>query len=100
VTVLDVARFEAGVGRADAVLGVPLRDVPAVQAQLAGDHLLGEVPLADKEGDDVHLVALHGAEHLPEVGLFLPERLPDLVERARLADRVRVVEGGRTGVRV
>ncbi len=86
---VDVFGDERGVVRREAV-GVPLVDVPVVEPQLAGNHLLGEVSLRDEQRDDVHVVALDGAEHLAEVWLFFPEAGAHLVERAGRADRVGV----------
>jgi hypothetical protein len=83
---------QGGVGGVGSVR-VPPVGVPALQAEFAGDHLLGEVPLADEQRDDVHLLACDGPEHLPGRGLFLPERLPHLLEGARRPDSVGVGEG-------
>jgi len=82
---------QRGVGRTRPV-GVPVVGVPPFQAELPRDDLLGEIALRDEQRDDVHLLGVDGPEHLPEGRLFLPEGLPDLVERAHRPDGVRVVE--------
>jgi len=66
---VDVFGDEGGLIGGEAV-GVPLGNVPAVEAEFAGNHLLGEVALRDEQRDDVDLVALDGAEHFSEVRLL------------------------------
>jgi len=95
----DVLGLERGLRCAGAVRLPPV-GIPLLEAKFPRDDLFREVAFTDKERDDEHLVGLEGADHLAEVGFFLPERLADLVERARLADRIRVGVGRVRGVRI
>jgi hypothetical protein len=75
-------------------LRVPGLGVPPLQTELPGNDLLGKVALTDKQRDDVDLLGGDGSERLAEVWLFLPEHLPNVVERARCSDAVAVGERG------
>jgi hypothetical protein len=104
----DVGHAVVGADRAAVVERLPAADLLSwkvsvaifAETHFAGDHLLGEIALADEIGHDEHPGSGGPAQRAVDVGLLLPEALDDLGKYVSLTQFVGMLMGWRRGVGV